>query len=76
MQTPDAAITPERTGHEADVLTPGSFAIERYVYTRASGGKGVQWIVHNVSERYGLSQLIACDTRREAARFIERLSNG
>lgn len=65
------AVTAQQTGHEAEVLTAGSFVIERYVYTRPNAGKGVQWIVHRVSPNGGLDQLIALDTRREAARFIE-----
>jgi hypothetical protein len=60
-----------RTGHEAEVLTPGSFVIERYVYSRLDGKTGVQWIVHRVSKHGGLEQLIACKTRREAAHYIE-----
>ena len=61
----------QHTGYETGVLTPGSYVIERYVYTRATGSKGVQWIVHRVSAHGGLDQFTACDTRSEAARFIE-----
>lgn len=60
----------EKTGYEAEVLTPGSFVIERYVYTREKGGEGVQWCVHRVDAEGGLSQLGAFDTRHEAANFI------
>lgn len=65
-----AEIVSAHTGCEMDVLTPGSFVIERYIYNRANGSKGVQWCVHQVSKAGGLTQLIACNTRREAAEFI------
>ena len=55
----------------ASILTPGSFVIERYVYTRSNGKTGVQWIVHRFVKDGVAEHLIACDTRREAARYIE-----
>ena len=58
------------TGREAEVLTPGSFVIERYEYISGRGAPGVQWLVHRVSRAGGLEQLRAFDTRREAAQFI------
>lgn len=58
------------TGHEVDLLPPGSYVIERYIYIRPSGGTGVQWCVHRVERDGSWAQLVALDTRRAAAEFI------
>ena len=59
-----------------DLLTHGSFVIERYIYKRPSGTDGVQWVVHRVEKNGELSHLIACDTRRAAAEYIAAASSG
>jgi hypothetical protein len=57
------------------ILPPGSYVIERYVYTRPNGnGEGVQWCVHRVEKDGSVSQLFTTDTRREAAEVIAAAS--
>ena len=61
----------ESARHEVD-LSAGSFVVERYVYERPSGGRGVQWIAQVTGNDGELWVMGAFDTRREALDAIDK----